>query len=126
MNLDENTTTILLQYIGNAQIEQNYRIMAAIQVKNTVKRAFGNHSYTNYDEYKKAEDEEVNSDLIINEGGKTIMQAQIVDLMMASCGKGEDKITNILLEIIGLMGRKYVQKEWPQLFPSLIQHLQNN
>ena len=49
MNLDENTTTILLQYIGNAQIEQNYRIMAAIQVKNTVKRAFGNHSYTNYD-----------------------------------------------------------------------------
>jgi hypothetical protein len=64
--------------------------------------------------------------LIINEGGKTIMQAQIVDLMMASCGKGEDKITNILLEIIGLMGRKYVQKEWPQLFPSLIQHLQNN
>ena len=50
MNLDENTTTILLQYIGNAQIEQNYRIMAAIQVKNTVKRAFGNHSYTNYDE----------------------------------------------------------------------------
>jgi hypothetical protein len=54
------------------------------------------------------------------------MQSQIVDLMMASCGKGEDKITNILLEIIGLMGRKYVQKEWPQLFPSLIQHLQNN
>ena len=49
INLDENTTTILLQYIGNAQIEQNYRIMAAIQVKNTVKRAFGNHSYTNYD-----------------------------------------------------------------------------
>jgi hypothetical protein len=50
MNLDENTTNILLQYIGNGQIEQNYRIMAAIQVKNTVKRAFGNHSFTNYDE----------------------------------------------------------------------------
>ena len=62
MNLDENTTNILLQYIGNGQIEQNYRIMAAIQVKNTVKRAFGNHSYTNYDEQKKAEDEEVAKD----------------------------------------------------------------
>ena len=82
--------------------------MAAIQVKNTVKRAFGNHSYTNYDEQKKAEDEEVAKDQIIDEAGKTIMQTQIVDLMMASCGKGEDKITNILLEIIGLMGRKYV------------------
>jgi hypothetical protein len=33
--------------------------MAAIQVKNTIKRAFGNHSYTNYDEQKKAEDEEI-------------------------------------------------------------------
>ena len=59
MNLDVSTTQILLQYIGNTQIEQNYRIMAAIQVKNTVKRAFGNHSYTNYDDQKKAEDEEL-------------------------------------------------------------------
>lgn len=36
------------------------------------------------------------------------MQSQIVDLMMASCQNGEEKVTNILLEIIGLMGRKYV------------------
>lgn len=49
--------------------------MAAIQVKNTIKRAFGNHSYTNYDEQKKAEDEELAQNSIIDEQGKTILQS---------------------------------------------------
>ena len=49
--------------------------MAAIQVKNTIKRAFGNHSYTNYDEQKKAEDEELAQNSVIDEQGKTILQS---------------------------------------------------
>ena len=73
MNLDQNTTTILLQYIANEQVGENYRIMAAIQVKNTIKRAFGNHSYTNYDEQKKAEGEQLEQNEVIDEQGKTIL-----------------------------------------------------
>ena len=36
---------------------------------------------------------------------------------------GKVALTNIMLEIISTMARRYVQKEWPELFPSLIAQL---
>ena len=40
--------------------------------------------------------------------------------------QGNDKLTILFLEIIGLMGRRYVQIEWPSLFPSLIAQITNS
>ena len=38
-------------------------------------------------------------------------------------GCSEKKIAVLLLEIISLMGKRYVQTEWPSLIPELIQNL---
>jgi len=46
--------------------------------------------------------------------------------MMQCSSLGKSKLTNTLMEIIGIMGRRYVQKEWPNLFPNLIELLQTH
>ena len=43
--------------------------------------------------------------------------------MMQCSARGDTKLTSIYLEIIGIMARRYVQVEWPELLPSLINHL---
>ena len=39
---------------------------------------------------------------------------------------GKNKLTNIILEIIGVMSRRFVQLQWPELFPQLINELLNS
>jgi exportin-2 (importin alpha re-exporter) len=46
-----------------------------------------------------------------------------VDVMMHSSNNNMDKITTQLVECIAIMGRKYLQSQWPQLFPKLIHYL---
>jgi hypothetical protein len=41
--------------------------------------------------------------------------------MMASQQQGTTKLTNLYLEMISTMSRRYLQNEWPSLFPRLTQ-----
>lgn len=116
-----------MEYINSDQVSENYRQMAAIQVKNLIKKIYGAHSYTHYDEKKKEaqgellpEDDPAN---LIDDQGRQVLQAQLVEMLMKFTTSGCDKLTSLILEIIGLMGRRYVQVEWPSLFPSLIAQL---
>ena len=56
----------------------------------------------------------------IDDGGRQALQNSLVGAMMQSSAMGNTKLTNTFLEIIAIMGRRYVQKEWQNLFPSLI------
>ena len=57
MKLDQDTTTGLLQYITTVEYHADNRLQATIQIKNKVKKAFGQHQYTSYDEKKEKEGE---------------------------------------------------------------------
>ena len=59
----------------------------------------------------------------IDDDGKRVLQQKLVPLMLQSQQSGKTALTNILLEIISILARRYVQNEWPELFPSLIQQL---
>ena len=43
--------------------------------------------------------------------------------MMNAQSQGNSKLTNLYLEIISIMSRRYFQKDWPELFPTLINYL---
>lgn len=94
---------------------------------------FGAHSYTHYDEKGKAGQPDQGEQLVeddpsnlIDEQGKQVLMNKLVGHMMAASNKGLSKLTNLYLEMIALMARKYVQKEWPQLFTSLIGFMQSS
>ena len=61
----------------------------------------------------------------MNEDARNVLRAKLVDLMMSSANKGDRTLTNLYLEIIAIMSRRYVQRDWPNLFPSLINYLAN-
>jgi len=96
--------------------------MAAIQLKNTLKRVYGSTlSYNSYDdkeEQKKGEELQQND--LLDDEGKQVLQASFVPLMLQLSGSGKTKVANIVLECISTMARRFVQSEWPELFPSLI------
>ena len=50
IKLDGSTTQILLEYIGQQSFPENNRSMAAVTLKNIIKKVFGSHSFTHYDE----------------------------------------------------------------------------
>lgn len=63
MTLTNNTTQILLQYIVSTQeFSVNCRQFVSVIVKNIVKKAYGNHSYTHYEEQQRKEGEAVDGD----------------------------------------------------------------
>lgn len=103
--------------------------MAAIQIKNLVKKAYGSSdSYRNYDDQAKQQDghqaeagEMLAQDEPIDDDGRNILHQKLVPLMLQCQQSGQTTLTNIFLEIIAIMARRYVQNEWPQLFPSLIE-----
>ena len=127
IKLDGPTTELLLQYISNDGAPDQNRQLAAVLLKNKIKTVFGSHSYTHYDEKAKQTQQdqgellnEDDPDNMINEQGKQILMSQLVNIMMHFSGKGQSVLSNLFLEMIALMARKYVQKEWPQLFATLI------
>ena len=108
------------------------RQMAAIQIKNLVKKAYGSaDSYRNYDDQGKQQDghnqaeagEMLAQDEPIDDDGRSVLHQKLVPLMLECQRSGKTTLTNIFLEIISTMARRYVQNEWPQLFPSLIEQL---
>lgn len=88
-------------------------------MKNKIKSVYGSHSFTNYDEKQEKEGEALAQDECIDEQGKQVLMNELVNLMLHFSGK-HSVLCNLVLEMIALMSRKYVQKEWPQLFPALI------
>jgi len=44
----------------------------------------------------------------MDDQGKQILQGQLVEMLMNFTTSGNDKLTSLILEIIGLMGRRYV------------------
>jgi len=54
--------------------------------------------------------------------GAQILQQNLVPLLLDS----PSKISRIFLEIIALMGKKYVMSEWPDLVPRLKDCLNSN
>ena len=89
--------------------------MAAIWLKNIVKESYGGHSSTYYDKEAGGADQgsQLKEDEKILEDGKNVLMAKLLDLLMHLSGKNLNKIQNAVSEVIALMGRKYVQKDWP-------------
>ena len=125
--LDGNNATLILEYIGNESVPEQNRQMAAITLKNIIKKVYGGHSYTHYDDKDNGEvltqEDPTN---FINEDGKNVLMAKLLDLMMFTSSCGKPKITNIVSEVIALMGRKYVQNDWPSLFAGIINYLSSS
>mmetsp|Transcript_31763 Transcript_31763/g.31042 ORF Transcript_31763/g.31042 Transcript_31763/m.31042 type:complete len:175 (-) Transcript_31763:2384-2908(-) len=117
MVLDGSTTTIILQYIQSGDYPEQSRTLAAINLKNIIKKIYGQHTYTHYDERNAGSEE---GELIDSEGLQ-ILHTHLVGLMMGSPGA----LAKQYLEMISLMGKKYVQKEWQSLIPELLVHLQS-
>jgi hypothetical protein len=63
MTLSGNTTQVLLEYVTNSRaFPLPLRQFIAVLIKNIVKKAYGQHSYTHYEEQKRKEDESVAGD----------------------------------------------------------------
>jgi exportin-2 (importin alpha re-exporter) len=58
----------------------------------------------------------------MNKEGQEILQKNLVNLVMSST---EKPLANILLETISLMGKRFVQRDWPSLMPDLVSYLQD-
>ena len=50
IKLDGATTQLLMEFIGNQSVDENNRWMAATVLKNMIKKVFGSHSFTHYDD----------------------------------------------------------------------------
>jgi len=64
IKLDGPTTQVLLEFIGNQGIPENNRNMAAVTLKNIIKKVFGSHSYTHYDEKSGKKPQEDQGELL--------------------------------------------------------------
>jgi type IV secretory pathway TrbF-like protein len=63
MALTGNTTSVLLEYITSATVfSVANRQFVAVLIKNIVKKAYGQHDYTHYEEQKRREEESVQGD----------------------------------------------------------------
>lgn len=63
MTLTGNTTQVLLEFITNTQgFPVTSRQFIAVFIKNIVKKAYGQHSFTHYEEQKRKEGESIDGD----------------------------------------------------------------
>mmetsp|Transcript_5909 Transcript_5909/g.9613 ORF Transcript_5909/g.9613 Transcript_5909/m.9613 type:complete len:227 (+) Transcript_5909:106-786(+) len=126
MKLSGEVCTALMGIIGcdNANVPDYHKQMAAIQLKNTLKAIYG--STINYQDYNDKSNEQLANDDQIDEGGRQVLQQHLVPLMIKATASKNRVLSNVLLEIIGTMARRFVQNEWPSLLPSLIECLKAN
>ena len=126
MKLDQSSTPTILEYITlNNFFGLDQRLLVAIMMKNIVKKAYGQHTYTHYDEQKRREAESCPGDESdpanwIDQASLQLLQANLVKLVIQAT---EKKIHSQLLEAIALMSKRYVQQEWPSLLPELQSYL---
>ncbi len=108
LKLTGDVCTALLQIIGSedAAVPDYHKQMAAIQLKNTLKAIFG--STTNYQEYNDKNNEQLTSDDQLEENGKRLLHQQLVPLMVSSAAKGNRVLSNVLLEAVSTMARRFV------------------
>ena len=119
--LDESTTTAMLHYITSYQFSEGNRLQVTIQMKNKVKKAFGQHQYSTYDENNQKEVDYVEGSeedpaMHVDGQGTALLQQSLVKLVMTS---EEKRISDNFLEMIALMGKRFVQRDWPNLMPEL-------
>jgi type IV secretory pathway TrbF-like protein len=63
MALTSNTTSVLLEYITSiSAFSQQNRQFVAVLIKNIIKKAYGQHDYTHYEEQKRREGESIEGD----------------------------------------------------------------
>ena len=125
MTLTGNLTGLMFQYVTNASLPEHKRQFVAVAIKNIVKKAYGQHTFTHYEEQQKREGESVAGDesdpqSFIDAASLQQIQTNIVTLAMQCADKS---VQVQLLECISLMGKRYVQNEWPNLIPELAQHI---
>ncbi len=127
VRLTGETPATLLQYVTSGeQFSEPNRQFAAIVVKNVIKRRFGQHTFTHYEEQQRREDEAVAGDEedpvnFVDAAGLALLQEHLVSLLM---GCPSRPIASQFLEMVALMGKRNVHKDWPALVPTLAQHLQ--
>jgi exportin-2 (importin alpha re-exporter) len=63
---------------------------------------------------------------LIDDGGKNLLKEKLVEVMMHVSNSGQGVLTNLMIEMISTMGRKFLQNDWPQLFPNLISSIKNS
>lgn len=110
-------------------ITEDHQLAAGIQLKNMLLQIYGTkEDFTNYIEKNKKESELLAEDDPANrmdENGRQVLQNRLVPLLMYSQSVQKSRLAKQLIEMIGIMARRFVQKQWPTLFPSLIQQLSN-
>jgi len=63
MALTSNTTGVLLEYItSTTAFSPQNRQFVAVLIKNIIKKAYGQHDYTHYEEQKRKEGESIEGD----------------------------------------------------------------
>lgn len=62
----------------------------------------------------------------MDQDAKNLIRDRIVDSMMHVAKKGDTKLLNMIVEIVSIVSRRYVQSDWPKLFPSLIEYLKDH
>lgn len=82
--------------------------MAATLLKNKIKQVYGQHCYSHYEERGAKETEED-----LDAGALQVLQENLPTLMVTSPKPFADQY----LEMISLMGKRWVQEEWPSLIP---------
>lgn len=52
-----------------------------------------------------------------------MLQQNLVSILM---GVQDNKIASLLLEVIALMSKRYIQRDYPNLVPELVTHISQN
>lgn len=56
--MNAQTSQMFLQYISSVQADPNSRLMAAVNLKNTIKKIYGAQNYTHYDDKSRPKEDE--------------------------------------------------------------------
>jgi len=90
MKLTEGTGTVLLEYITQLQAyPMANRQFVVIMLKNIIKKAYGAHSFTHYEEQKKKDAESIAGDesdpaFWIDQNNLKLLQTNLVNLVMGA------------------------------------------
>jgi len=92
LTLTGNLTGLMFQYITNTGLPAHKRQFVAVAIKNIVKKAYGQHTFTHYEEQQKREGESVAGDesdpqSFIDAGSLQQIHTNIVTLAMQCADK---------------------------------------
>lgn len=62
----------------------------------------------------------------MDQDAKNLIHDKIVHSMIHVAKKGDTKLLNMIIEIVSTVSRRYLQRDWPKLFPSLTEYLNDH